>query len=199
MLLWICNSCCESLNTREHIIHVGCAHAWNFGFQEPERGTLCVHERKGEKNAALFFSSDILKNRGQRKFYENCPTDTAGGERGRQTDREASGGLTGFTGGWRQRDGKVLWERGRNSIQRVSGDRKGPGRLIDLNWWEWRERGERVSGGDRAATVGVRLHDAVKEHDGRHGSTDTQQDRRKRQKSGPWANSCNFYYLHLLN
>lgn len=35
-----------------------------------------------------------------------------------------------------------------------------------MKWWEWKKSRQRVSARDRAVTVGGRLYDTVKEHNG---------------------------------
>lgn len=73
---------------------------------------------------------------------------------------------------------------------------------VDLNWWERRESGQRASAGDRAATVGGRLYDAVKEHDGAYGLTGRRNRARAQRESKNFpltVNCCRYYFLHLLN
>lgn len=118
---------------------------------------------------ALTLSSDILKSpasRGQRKFCKNRPTRRADSQtvgetrpesiqRGRQREARA------------QREGRSIQRTRPNSIQRVSGDRKGLCSFIDLSRQEGRGSGDTGVAGDRAATVGKWLHNAVKEQDSR--------------------------------
>lgn len=152
----------------------------------PERRTLCVDEKKGSKMLLSFFphlTFSKLRDRGS--FMQ---TDRGG-------KRVWGGGI--LRGDTRQRDGKVFWERGR----RVSRGSAGTGR-VDLNWWEWRESGQRASAGDRAATVGGRLYDAVKEHDGAYRLTGRRNRARAQRESKNFpltVNCCCYYCLHLLN
>lgn len=105
------------------------------------RLTLCINDKtergrkKRKEMTALTLSSDILKSpasRGQRKFCKNRPTRRADSQtvgemrpesiqRGRQREARA------------QREGRSIQRTRPNSIQRVSGDRKGLCSFIDLS------------------------------------------------------------------